>query len=492
MTNINKSNNRKSDDYFETTSNSSDHEIDAYTSMISDIKSMTIPMPDNLDSFVEETLSALPKRKVLWRSGVINVSASFAAVILILSMLITASESFASFAKEVPGLSYLVNLLTTDVGSEGALLNGYPIKETMVFKDGEYELTIEHMMIDEERLTFNAYMRGPEFDLNSQTEFGQSRSIGVTDESDEEEDFEMSAYDYEIRLLDGQGVSSSTYDDEGYGRKISMSFNQENEDFMIHLIETDMPLVFTCNIYERTGDERHDIYEFKAFSIPVFEEDILKTRHIEAREVITLDQGILNFDTLEISPSNMKLIGSETPNDGIQAIGLKGIKVSSESGQEFQTPMISRLGNGQGTAVYNIIPSIYFEDYDWLEIAYEAYYYSLDHDPYTLDIKDDYPKTYDYYGNAFTIQDISRMGDELQITFTTENEEVFTLQDLDFEGFDQNHSGQSTSLDDDGNEKIERYSYIENFGDQTQFSFDLSYPKIYVPKSGSFTIDLRE
>jgi hypothetical protein len=114
----------------------------------------------------------------------------------------------------------------------------------------------------------------------------------------------------------------------------------------------------------------------------------------------------------------------------------------------------------------------------------------LPHEGYELKLDDVYPKTYDYYGYTFTIEDVRVLNDELMITHTIENEDEFSASTLDFEDYEQNHSGQSSAIGDDGVTTNEYYSYCENVGDNQSFHFTLSQPKITVFEPGEFKVDL--
>jgi hypothetical protein len=300
---------------------SNNNNIEDFEDVINGIQQIDVPIPEDLDAFVADVLKDMPTKKRYYARRFLNVAASFVAVVMALSILISSNESFAAIAKDVPVLNYLVELLTTDVGSESAMLNGYPIKNTMTFTDGDYTLIIENMMIDEERITFNANIEGPYFeeDVRQNTAFNDA-PVGepLIEESGEPQ------YSYSIRLADSEGTFSSTTYDDANGQKISISFafEDEHDGYIESIIHDSGVLTFNCEIYRGIGREAETIYTFKTFSVPISEQDVLKTKYVELDQAIKLEQGDIHFTEFVVSPSKMQLIGTETPKAGYEAVGL--------------------------------------------------------------------------------------------------------------------------------------------------------------------------
>lgn len=457
------------------------------------VSHLEIEMPDNLDDYVDGLLDGLPSPKKKWPKRMMTGAASFVGLLFLISVMIVSNDSFAQIAKEVPVLNYLVDLLTTDLGSENALINGYPVKDPIIIHDGDYTLTIDHMMIDEERITFSALLVGPHFESPEEALKDDQDTIAeaINDAALGNDHFnETTDYAYFVRLLDG-GASTTTLSGSTSG-EVDVTIEFPNDSTYIRdIIDAGEDLDFACSIYKQKYNDSSEIYTFQTFDVPLSEEEVLLTQSLALDETIELDQGTIHFDSLRISPTKMQLIGKENPSEGYKAIGLDGdINLSPSNGQIYQSPSVSRSELGDVT--YSIIPSIYFDDVNEMSLTFDHYYYEMPEISYDLSLDGIYPKTYDYYGYHFVVDEVKKSGDQLKVVSHIEDD-GFDYQDFKFMDFEQHYAELSTRYDEEKEiESKTYYSYVQGIGDTQTFEFKLSYPKIMVEQVVHVTLDVSQ
>lgn len=455
--------------------------------ILSQIELLDIPSPHGLDDYVNDVLSQLPRRKVSPLKVVINLAAIFMVSLLICSGLIYSNESFAEAVKNVPGLSYLVDFLVTDIGAESAILNDYPVKDVMLFKNGDYTLEISNMIIDEERITFSTKLLGPGFDHGDDITSANKEELiaaGIIDAAH----FPLNSYEINLK-----GRLALTYSSSFAGlRSQHISINLSGtENYISDLINENKDLEFVCDVQLYKDDTYETIHSFDDIRVPVKEEDVLKSKHFVIDHQIDLEQGTIYFEELIVSPSKMQLIGREIPNEGYERIGFEEVKIFSESDLPFGKPNISRIGGGSGFVAYQIIPSIYFDDVKELTFGFDQYYYERPHEAYEISLTDFIQETYDYYGHKFTVKEAKIVDDELVLKHVIENEEACVIGCLEIEGIKKGKTSYAVHRSD-YESGYEYYNYFRNVGDQTEFRFTLEQPKIIVQEEIKFHVDLEE
>lgn len=468
--------------------------------IIDEIKSIEIPLPNTLDQRINETIESLPKRKKHMMRYMMEVAAGFVFLILSFSILIYSNEAFASISREIPGLNVLTDLLIGDRGVQNAAKNNYPIIDTMRFNDGDYEVNLSTVMIDEERMTFVA-----------SANYIDPLTLNKTP---------IRSQDFFINLYDSTGCSSSASYSQDFLYEGTINFDLNNSTFLRDLATNELPLVLACDFYEdKSTIEKNDasldgdddipelVYSMTNMAIPMTLDQILLNRSVDFDYTLSFNEGSIDFDTLTISPTKMQLHGFATPleeplihnnQEGyVTHIDMNEFTVYYEGSEDFGKPSLTQYGLGDGDIWYQLVPSIYFDTVEKLTVQYDSYSFTLDHEPYLISLNDSFPLTLDYFGYDIVIEDIIVNKNRLTVKHYIPDETNFTFQSFDILGFDldgpgiSDGHGVSMIEDDNGNRRNEYYSYFKIDSKPESIELILSFPKIIIYEGGEFDIPIQ-
>ncbi len=464
----------------------------AYEALLREIETLDTTIPEELSGTVETILEQLGPKKKRLAKPFLKTVAGVGLLIVLLSGLIYSNNSFASFAKEVPLLNYLVEFMTTDAGTENAMFHDYPILDPIVVTDGPYTLTLSNMLIDEERMTFTSTLEGPYFTEGQAYEDMKGEGMDETiEESQWHKPNGAPIYSYMISV-ENEVVDAELNSYESYNQnKVNIKFNRLNPDPIQSILEQEGGLTFKCTVYEEKGDVEEVIHSFNTFMVPISEADILPNRYVNINQSIDWKEGNLQLDELVVSPSKMVLNGHLTSKEGILSVGLEAIEWLDDSGGIYGSPAISRIGGENGEVSYQVIPSIYYDKVNELILRYSAYFYELDHEVYHLSREDNYPITYDYYGHEFIITAVEQEEEELRIDYEIDDESEFSFNSIELTGYESQH--RQTAYTDMNKDGVDEHSYSVYFevGEEKNFTFKLEAPKLIVQQKGMVHIPIQ-
>jgi hypothetical protein len=436
-----------------------------------------INVPESLDSMVDDLLNRLPVKKRWIARKIIAPLASFVGLIFVLSILIWSSATFANMAKEIPGLDLIVKLIRQDDGVNHAKDKGYPVLGPFVYHDGDYELILSNIMIDEKRINFISVLSGPHFD-------------GKMGKASEPVRFHISDLDqvyrdeYVVSLLaDGPGLAIHQNNFVGDAHSTSILLSEPYEGYIRKLLDAGKPLPLKVEIQMKTADKLESIYTMKNIEVPFSRKDALLTREYALDDSLVTPHGVIRFKTLEISPTAMELHCGIEPN-GVDDFGLYKFRVISSDGTEMSSPSSYTFGENKGVRTYQIMPSLYFDEPKSLMVMYDSYYYTLPAQPYTLDLNDKFPKAYDYYGHTFIVDEVKRLeNDRFSVEFHVEDETGMEIQSIKLDGkeshvIDYSSEGKKTTVFFKEEEKKDVYTMT------------LDCPQIIVQEKGKVEIRL--
>ena len=146
-----------------------------YDELQKTIQQQSIIIPSDLDEFIQTTVKGLPfmKRRLVYMSK--RIMSYMVLLLVTITLLINFNEDIAAIAAEIPGLRLIEEVnkdiaaiiahlpgikpsddSVGDLGAENALDNGYSEVQELVIVQGDYTLVLNHIIIDEERISFHS------------------------------------------------------------------------------------------------------------------------------------------------------------------------------------------------------------------------------------------------------------------------------------------------------------------------------------------------
>lgn len=323
----------------------------------------------------------------------------------------------------------------------------------------------------------------------------------------------MGNYDYMVSLLDFErGITTASAHSPGRAHSDSILLGLGYEGYIRELLDAGEPLPLKVEIDRHTAGGFEPIYIMENVEVPFDREDALLTREYALDDALVTPHGVIQFKTLEITPTIMELHCRLEPN-GVEDLGFSNYRILNSDGTELSSwkrytfgvdkgvPTYFRILFSDGMELYSptrdtsdvdkrvrtfqIMPSLYFDKPESLTVMYDSYYYTLPVEPYTLDLNDEFPKAYDYHGYTFIVDGVTRLkNDKLSVQFHIEDGTGFKIQGLTLEGLERNGNrhgsdGQQTTV----------FLIEEEMKDV--YSMTLDYPKIIVEQKGKVEIQLK-
>jgi hypothetical protein len=433
-----------------------------------------ITIPESLDSIVDDLLDRLPVKKRWFLRRGIEALASFAGLIFILSILIYSNDTFADMAMDIPGLKLIAEWIHQDEGVNHAKDNGYPVLGPFVYQDGEYMLVLDNILIDEKRINFTNVLSGPSFDEKSEKD-SEPVHFSVRNQ--------MVYYEYVVSLSEsGNGIAISGKNFEGNAHSTSILLSGPYGGYIRALLDAGEPLPLKVDIHRQTADRLETIYTMENIEVPLDREDVLLSREYELDESLVTPHGVIRFETLEITPTVMELHCSIEFN-GVDDLGLSEYRIIDSDGTDYSSPRKYTFGTDKSVRAIQIMPSFYFDEPESLTVMYDSYHYTLQGKPYTLDLNGEFPKEYDYYGYAFIVDEVRRLGNnKLSVEFHVEDGTGFKIQSLKLDG-------RESHVQDFMDNKSTVYFVEEEKKDA--YTMTLVHPQIIVEEKGEVELQLR-
>lgn len=462
-----------------------------FQAIIDDIESMAVPVPEDLDEAVAQTVTGIHRSPYHIGSMMLRVASMMAAFLLGMSILIYTNEAVASFALNVPGLKIIAEMIHGDSGITNAYEHGYPMIEMVTAEKEGYQLILTNIMIDEERVVFNAMMSGPGFEdkdtLYKDEHVNGERSVDDSADGVEVMD-DTSFCEFHISLPDAQSAVSARYIDiegNGQARKFTVHLSgPESEDYIQRLIEESQPLRLVATVYVTSHESNTNdkLAVFDPIEIPVTSDNVLMSREVEIGQTVATDFGSFEVRSLTVSPTKMSLITSMIPGEDIDRMGLKEVYLVDNKGREYRAEGHISMGFGQGTMTYEFLPSFYFDDeVSEMSLVVEKMYYGYD-ETYKLGISDDYPKVLDYHGFEILVAGIQHDDEILSIEYRMPDSEGIHIQGFEVAEKHFTEEGRGgiawSTLSEYAEDDYDLIRY-ENIRGSESYELMISYPEIY-------------
>ena len=115
----------------------------------SKVKYMDIKIPDSLDRTIEQAIKGSEKTR---KRYFVKCASSIAAILLIFVLGVNVSPVFAAYARKLPGISQLVEIVKFDKGLEKAVDEGFVQNIGKTVEDKGIKFTIDNVIVDKSRL----------------------------------------------------------------------------------------------------------------------------------------------------------------------------------------------------------------------------------------------------------------------------------------------------------------------------------------------------
>ena len=432
-----------------------DFKFEELDDLFSKVNKKDIEIPNKLDTIIDEKIKSLKPEKSIFRKVLV-------ACVLIGLMFVGGvrfSDTFSIYASQVPGLKLAVDLIRGDKGIKNAYEKGYKEIIGTTIEENGYILNINDIFIDEDRMSFNAYIKGDKI------------KALIDKELDIKDDIYMSI---EIKEVKSENflLGSEPIHEYDFARKFELVFKEGTvEEF----IKKD-PESLDIKVKIMNGKEL--IHEFNDIKLNLEEDSIKLSRKINLNKEINFEYGKINIEKLTISPTRMKLNLKFDFIDKYNFNSFENYYLKDEKGNIYKPEgLVSRSTNEHEKILY-FVPSTYFEEApENLQLVFEGIrIYTDEGRKFKLNINDDYPKVIKYMGEEILIEKVIRTyGDRVMIVAQLPNENKLTIQNFNLVG---NNDGIRWGDYSDKNEKGEEIKYHESSFkcERDEFEVEIQFP----------------
>jgi hypothetical protein len=445
-----------------------------YKQVIEGIEGLEVIIPNDLHEIVEDRIQNISYTN---KNGFINVIAKSVAIITIsflcILMFIYNNDNFATFASSIPGLNIITKWIYQDKGLQIAHDNEYPYIEDLVYEQDGYTLTLANIMIDEERINFNALIKGNGFRLDN---------YNNTD---------TTSYWFMFRFADvdycGTTRRISTENNESAINVDMCFYNEHEEEYLGNLIKEQKDIQLECYITKHIDDEIEKVSVIKDINIPVNKDNVLLSKVYNIDKKIELDKGIIRLNKLVISPTRMRVIvRTSSLGEGVNNIQLNvnDFYIKDDRGNIYKGSGSVSSCHNKDCISYDFVPSVYFNNnIDKLYLHYNNYSYSYK-EKYKISLNESFPKIINYHGYEIIITEIKYEENDLIINMEYDESKNFRV-----EGLNISQEGDSKSCETYKTENIKKMkTTIKNVDYMQSYEIELEYPQIIIEEKGMIRI----
>ena len=412
--------------------------------LLSQFEGENIEIPKELDDRLNLKLEELrPKKYKKWMI-------SSVAIIIVMVFSYNFVLPFRSFADTM--FKYIFG----DIGIENAVNNGYESADSKEISIGKYNMIIDNIYMDNQRINFDVVMKTELEDFLDEDDINGSQYGLCVNPADDEE--------FESVLQNGIFYK----DDDEIKANIKM-VGDGVYDFLKNKDSINLKLTlkkYTYNI--DTDEEKTYILGEKNLELEI-PNNIPKNQVIKINKVIT--DGKLDFEVrkLEISPTLM-YIDTIGKVDGIGNIqGLDNFKIISDKGDIYKNGLeVSGIEMLDGGWRQTIVPSIYYDQSEHFKLKADGVIVDASK-KIKINLKDNAPRKIDYFGYEIIISDISYEDGELTIEFKTDKEIAYICAST----LDGNISMSSNYYKDTENEVNNRWGVTFEVNKKDNYELDL-------------------
>ena len=364
--------------------------------LLSEFESENIKIPDELDERLNTKLKELkPKKYKKW-------AITSVASILIIGVSYAFVPSFRTFADTM--FKYIFG----DIGIENAVNNGYKASDVQHINIGGYDIIIQNIYIDEQRINFEAIMETKVDDM----------IISDNDDIDNKSYYEL--YVDSVNAA----MSGGNFDkDEDGNIKTTINIVGGNIAELIegkNTLSLKLKLLKVSASYDKSNDFKYETLGTTNVELEI-PKQLSKTKNIEINKQIDDGDLNLNIDKLRVSPTMMYLnTYGEVTNIG-ELQGLDNLRIISENGEIYKSSLeLSGMGLENGGWSQTIVPSVYYDKGKKLKLKADGVLVNANK-KVELKIDDKYPKKIDYFGRKVIIKDVKYSKGHLTVKYTTDS-----------------------------------------------------------------------
>lgn len=364
--------------------------------LLSEFESENIKIPDELDERLNTKLKELkPKKYKKW-------AITSVASILIIGVSYAFVPSFRTFADT------MFRYIFGDIGIENAVNNGYKASDAQYINIGGYDIIIQNIYIDEQRINFEAIMETKVDDM----------IISDNDDIDNKSYYEL--YVDSVNAA----MSGGNFDkDEDGNIKTTINIVGGNIAELIegkNTLSLKLKLLKVSASYDKSNDFKYETLGTTNVELEI-PKQLSKTKNIEINKQIDDSDLNLNIDKLRVSPTMMYLNTSgEVTNIG-ELQGLDNLRIISENGEIYKSSLeLSGMGLENGGWSQTIVPSVYYDKGKKLKLKADGVLVNANK-KVELKIDDKYPKKIDYFGRKVIIKDVKYSKGHLTVKYTTDS-----------------------------------------------------------------------
>lgn len=364
--------------------------------LLSEFENEDIKIPDELDERLNDKLKELKPKK--YRKWAITSVAS----ILIIGVSYAFVPGFRTFADTM--FKYIFG----DIGIENAVNNGYKTSDAQHINIGGYDITIQNIYIDEQRINFEAIMETKVDDM-------------ITSDDDNVDN--TSYYELYVDSVEA-AMSGGNFDkDEDGNIKTTINIVGGNIAELIegkNTLSLKLKLLKVSASYEKSDDFKYETLGTTNVELEI-PKQLSKTKNIEVNKQIDDGDLNLNIDKLKVSPTMMYLNTSgEVTNIG-ELQGLDNLRIISENGEIYKSSLeLSGMGLENGGWSQTIVPSVYYDKGKKLKLKADGVLVNANK-KIELKIDDKYSKKIDYFGKEVIIKDVKYSKGHLTVKYTTDS-----------------------------------------------------------------------
>lgn len=456
-----------------------EQELRDFDEMLSRVEKHDIPVPDALKEKIIDTGSKL-KRPV---PAYVKISAVAAIFMLLFFSAVLWVPGFAAYAADIPGLGTIVEWVRGDKGIEYAREHGYSnIDGVTVFKD-DYNIKIDSIFFDEDRLSMKLAANGPLINKIMETHQPWINVLFM--------DFDLIG-----------GSISNSGSDEALKNNIVIVYAEKTfiEGEVLRFLEKNPECInLRVALSLPQGFNEPDFkaeVEWIDVKVPFSKDKVLLSKSFRTDETITvkgnqfIDKVTLTPKKLTISPTRIRLdIGAELP-DGFEFSDFINPRLIDEKGNKYQSEgLISSYTSTNGRALY-FVPSVYYKIPSTLTFHFDGIRFNqIEGRSFTLKMDEQYPKIISYMGYEIIIDNVSYHDGLLSLNVTFPDQSVLHIQGLNAEGCAE----KSWSVINDEFESGQSYSteYHMKIDKRDEYECYFEFPGYLLPESGQIKFSLR-
>ncbi len=289
-----------------------------------------VSIPAEIDVYIEKGIQQNKKHeKTQLRKRIITMSACFVLILFLSS--IRMSSVIASYVINIPGLDYIVKLVSHDKGLQMALENDFiqPIGISDTHED--ITLTVDGIIVDEGRMVIFYTVEN-----NGDHPFLQLRNVELKNDSGEA---------LSVSLTYG-GFVSNFNEERKKSERIEINLQQENElpdiaTLLVNFSEArqtwEAYSLEQANIGKKNIDDRDRFTELEStwkIDIPINKEKFKNLKEIYSiNKAITVHNQKIDIQQLVIHPTRMELDVVYDENNPLKIFSIDNLRITDEKGE---------------------------------------------------------------------------------------------------------------------------------------------------------------